>query len=165
LVQEESHKFYFKNFGHSYKFLQILEVYPIFWNLKQLKNDKNRCTVTGLKPGHGLPCMAGPKHWLGLGLAAQPSRGDGPRCAETGRASCALTVRSPRKVLPATTGGVPWWRWVGGGEAGLTLVAARREGVKRQRRRRGGGRRWGREGSGGHQRAWRGPAARGRPAG
>jgi hypothetical protein len=80
VVQEESHKFYFKNFGHSYKFLQILEVYPIFWNLKQLKNDKKspHCDgpQTGLRPG-GLPCMAGPKHWLGLGLAAQPSRGDG----------------------------------------------------------------------------------------
>jgi hypothetical protein len=87
---------------------------------------------------------------LGHGLAAQPSPGGGPRHAETGRAPCALTVRSPHaarapagtvtrsmaarwglaggKVLPTRTSGVPGWRWAGGGEVGLTLAAARREG-------------------------------------
>jgi hypothetical protein len=85
VVQEESHKIYFENFGHSYKFLQILEVCPILWNLKQLKNDKNHRTLTGLKPAHGLrrsarrPTTRGhPEGRLGHGLAAQPSRGGGP---------------------------------------------------------------------------------------
>jgi hypothetical protein len=39
-------------------FLQILEFCPIFWNLKQLENDKNHRTATGLKPAHGLRRLA-----------------------------------------------------------------------------------------------------------
>jgi hypothetical protein len=42
------------------------------------------------------------------------------------------------KVLPASTDGVPGWRRPGGVEAGLTLAAARREGVERRRRGSGG---------------------------
>jgi hypothetical protein len=60
-------------------------------------------------------------------------------------------------MLPVSTSGVPGWRRAGGVEAGLTLVAARREGAER-RRRRGGGQCRGREGSS-EQRG--GPAARG----
>jgi hypothetical protein len=38
-AQEYSYKIYFAIFGHSYKVLQILEAFTIFWELKQLKND------------------------------------------------------------------------------------------------------------------------------
>jgi hypothetical protein len=124
---------------------------------------KNRRTMSGLKPAYDLqrsarrPAMHGrPESRLGHGLAARPSRGGGLRRAKMGRAVRALAVRSLRvarartgtvmrltavrwglgggKVLPASTGGVPGWRRVGGVEVGLTLAAARREGVEQRRR-------------------------------
>jgi hypothetical protein len=49
-VQEDSHKTYFANFGHSYKFLWIFEVWNDFWNLKQLEKRLNpRVTPTFYK--------------------------------------------------------------------------------------------------------------------
>jgi hypothetical protein len=39
LVQEYSYKIYFVFFRYSYKFLRILKVCTIFWELNQLKND------------------------------------------------------------------------------------------------------------------------------
>jgi hypothetical protein len=48
--------------------------------LKQLKNDKNRRTVSGLKLAHGLQCSPGRP--ATRGLAARPNRGGGPRRAE-----------------------------------------------------------------------------------
>jgi hypothetical protein len=73
------------------KFLDTPTSFYKFWNfasfsriLKQLKNDKNRRTVSGLKPAHGLrrsarrPARKPAGPWPG-----------GPRRAETGRAQLA----------------------------------------------------------------------------
>jgi hypothetical protein len=53
VVQDESNKIYLVIFGHSYKFLRILEVCTIFYDLKQFKItaqcwDKNRPMATVL---------------------------------------------------------------------------------------------------------------------
>jgi hypothetical protein len=58
VVQEESHKIYFKIFGHSYNFLQILEVCPIFWNFKTIEKRLNpwaqrQCVAGDLEGGTG----------------------------------------------------------------------------------------------------------------
>jgi hypothetical protein len=90
---------------------------------------------------------------MGHGLVAQRRRGGGLRRAKTGHTLWALTVRSPcgacaragavtrsmvarwglacSKVLSASTGGVPGWRWAGGVEAGLTLAVAHLAGAER----------------------------------
>jgi hypothetical protein len=157
-------------------FLQVFTNFgslPYFLEFKTIRKMIKKCrTVTGLKSAHSLrhssrrlATRGRPEGWLGHGLAAQPSRRGGLRHAETGRAPCALVVRSSRaahacagavmrstaarwglnggKVLSTSTGGVPGWRRAGGVEAGLTLAAARREGLEQRRRRRGGSRRRG----------------------
>jgi hypothetical protein len=68
----------------------------------------------GLRRSARRPALRGR---LGHSLAAQPSRGGGPRRVETGLAGV--------KVLPASTGGVPRWRRARRMEAGLTEVVGR----------------------------------------
>jgi hypothetical protein len=51
VVQGYSYKIYFVIFGHSYKFIQILEACTIFWELNQLKNNLNRLNSVGPQSG------------------------------------------------------------------------------------------------------------------
>jgi hypothetical protein len=52
VVQDYSYKIYFAVFGQSYKFIRILEVCTIFWELKQLKTVENSHKVPGrIRPG------------------------------------------------------------------------------------------------------------------
>jgi hypothetical protein len=94
VVQEYPHKIYFAIFGHSYKFLRILEFCTIFWELNQLKTTKNPGHTTGPEPGPELqraewqPAMHGrPEGRLGHGLLAWSRRGGGPRVA-SGALAC-----------------------------------------------------------------------------
>ncbi len=89
MVQEESYKIYFAIFGHSYKFLRILEICTIFWELNKSTNDLIGRTVPDLKPGPwpqptgcgGLQCtVAGCR--MGLSLAARSSHVCGLRARD-----------------------------------------------------------------------------------
>jgi hypothetical protein len=77
VVQEYSYKIYFVIFGHFYKFLRILEICTIFWELNQLKNGLKLAAQCRAEIGPWLQCKArrpAMRGWskgrLGLGLAA-----------------------------------------------------------------------------------------------
>jgi hypothetical protein len=53
VVQEYSYKIYFATFGHFYKFLRILEVCTILWELNQLQNDLNQLHSAWPNPARG----------------------------------------------------------------------------------------------------------------
>jgi hypothetical protein len=94
VVQVESNKIYFVIFGHSYKFLRILEVCTIFWELNQLKNDLKIAAQCWAVIGR-LQCLLG-----GLPRAADRKAGWAtawrPTCFAR-RARCDMvTARSPR---------------------------------------------------------------------
>jgi hypothetical protein len=59
VVQKYSYKIYFIIFGHSYKFLRILEFCTIFWELNQLKNDLKSLHSAGLNPACGYSARLG----------------------------------------------------------------------------------------------------------
>jgi hypothetical protein len=76
VVQYYSYKIYFVIFGHSYKFLRILEVCTIFWELKHLKNDlKTLGTVLGRNSPWSYSARHGgrPEGRMSHDLAAQSS--------------------------------------------------------------------------------------------
>jgi hypothetical protein len=110
----------FCNFGHSYKFLRILEICTILWELNQLENNLNRPHSGGPNLAHdysarrgALPCAAGrPAGWA-TDWRPGPSV-EAARDAGAGRASDTLTAWSRRggharaagrRGCPACSGG------------------------------------------------------------
>jgi hypothetical protein len=107
VVQGYSYKIYFLIFGHSYKFLRILEASTIFWELNQLKNNLNRLHSAGPQSGprpaacgRNQPACGGTATCCTRAKLAQPGCADGPR-----RQCHALSVVTARRTCPGWRGG------------------------------------------------------------
>jgi hypothetical protein len=147
VVHEYSNKICFVIFGHSYKFLRILEICTIFWELNQVENKLKSLHNVGPNPAHGysarlagLPCVAGRKaSWA---TACWPSPATEAAHVPRGcvRAGNMVITRSPRvvarsllarwwlagsKVLPVSSWGPPGGRRARRALVGLTEVVAR----------------------------------------
>jgi hypothetical protein len=144
VVKENSYKIYLVNFGHSYKFLQILEVWTTFCHLKQL--EKQIINITQCRASNRP--MACDRKWpVGGGTVACHARlADKP--VEPWPGGPVQPRRRPMTRSPAR-----WraWRrrWSGGGahpSGGSTCgggAGCRPTGGGRRRGRRGFGERWG----------------------
>jgi hypothetical protein len=138
VVQEYSYKIYFVIFRHSYKFLRILEVCTIFWELNQLENDLKLTAQCRAESGPRLQCTAR-RPGLAEGPAARCCRraqGDhweGTEQQERRQGSPRVTVDCWKHVGDRGDPGVRgrWTEsWEDGGGGGV--LEHGREGVERK---------------------------------
>jgi hypothetical protein len=115
VVQEESNKIYFVIFEHSYKFLQILEVWTNFYNyLSKIEKEKDS-TVHGPNPAHGYrPLVVAACHARPAKTAAAWRLGPAGETACAARGNARAGVVTTRRLRA---------EWRGGALAGSSAVA------------------------------------------
>jgi hypothetical protein len=113
VVQVYSYRIYFAIVEYSYKFLQILKICPIFWELNQLKNDLKSPHSAGPKSARGYRArLAGttgraPSNKSGGGLTEVVARwrgGEAARCGGARRGPHRREGQRRLRLAPGATG-------------------------------------------------------------